>query len=66
MILPQFNNSVMNELCRVLRLEDDRNVKKGDPIDLSTRGAQLTISSPNGDKWILRVANDGTLSAEAV
>lgn len=50
-----------NEMRRTLALEDQRNQKRD--TDFSGR---VVLTSANGKRFYLTVANDGTLSAEPI
>lgn len=68
MILPRVSNlyNPFQERVRnqTLENEDARNRKIGDDVELSSE--RLIIKSPDGTRWYLTVANDGTLATTAL
>ena len=68
MILPQvpaaYSANVENERNRSLQMADQKNRKVGENVELSDE--RLIIKSPDGSRFYLAVANDGTLSTTAL
>lgn len=54
----------LEELTRVLELEDDLNQKRNRPIVLPM-GTPLVLTASDGSRWKLTIATDGTLSTAA-
>lgn len=69
MILPtppeRFDIGYMVRLNSALEAADRYNLKRGAQIELSS-DTQLVLTSPNGSRFALTVADDGTLSAAAI
>jgi len=69
MILPtppdRFDAGYMVRLNSALEGADRYNLKRGAQIELSN-DTQLVLTSPNGNRFVLAVADDGTLSATAI
>jgi hypothetical protein len=72
MILPRFSPqftpapllAILVEWQRLIEKADAENIKRVADIELAT--ARVILTSPNGTRYALQVANDGTLSTSAV
>jgi hypothetical protein len=53
-----------NDRNRLLEQADRMNHKRGRDIEVSP--GRLVISSPDGTRWSITVADDGTVAAEAL
>lgn len=49
----------------LIEAADRENLKRGRDLDLGAPRAGLILISPNGGRWRLTVADDGTLAAVA-
>lgn len=58
-----YSSSEQNQLRATLERELDRCRRTGQDIELSTE--RLILKSPDGTRYALTVADDGTLSTEA-
>lgn len=60
-----YSRQDQDRLRTTLDQMDERNRKKGEDVEVA--GAERLIkASPNGSRWEIVVANDGTLSAVAL
>ena len=50
----------------LIEVADRDNLKRGRDLDLGNPTAGLIMVSPNGSRWRLTVADDGTLTAVGV
>lgn len=55
----------LSEVYRVLVKEDERNFKKGSDLRL-VQGERIILVSPDSTRYILTVADDGTLGTTAL
>ena len=61
----RYNQTVEAERNRALEAADRQNIKRQADIELVS-GAKLILLSPDGTRWNITVANDGTLAAVAL
>lgn len=59
-----FNRLIETERNRTLELADQQNRKVGQDVEIG--GERLILTSPNGTRFSVTVANDGTLSATSI
>lgn len=59
-----YNRLTETERNRTLEIEDRKNRKTGQDVEIG--GERLILTSPDGARWSVTVANDGTLSATAI
>lgn len=60
---PRYDPGNENQTRQEIDREMAKRVRKGDTVYFLRN--ECIISSPNGSKWALKVADDGTLSTEA-
>lgn len=60
---PQYNPSNENQTRQEIDRELSKRVRKGDTVYFNRN--ECVISSPDGSRWAVKVADDGTLSTEA-
>jgi phosphosulfolactate phosphohydrolase-like enzyme len=59
-----YNRLTETERNRTLELADRQNRKVGQDVEIG--GERLVLTSPNGTRFSVTVANDGTLSATSI
>lgn len=66
----EWNRDYQQRINVELEREDSRNRKKGADIELSqgdgVRTERLIMTSPDGTRWSITVADDGTISATSL
>lgn len=63
-VSPVYSPRVERERNRTIELAEKQNRKKTDDVDLGDN--RLILTSPDGSRFSITVANDGTISATAL
>lgn len=60
----KYDRTLASEAHRLIEQADRQNLKRGEDINLGS--ARVILTSPDGTRYALTVANGGTLSTTAV